>query len=86
LSLAITKTSVQAAPTQALLAHAAFKEKKAKLARRNQTNVLDKYGNASAGKVDDDLLLPSSEAYVEYDRTYAPLTFHTVLVLLDAVL
>jgi Pre-mRNA splicing Prp18-interacting factor len=66
--------SVQAAPTQALLAHAAFKEKKSKLASRKQKDVLDKYGNASAGKVDDDLLLPSSEAYVEYDRQYAPLT------------
>lgn len=65
---------LQAAPTQALLAHAAFKEKKAKLASRNQQSVLDKYGNASAGKVDDDLLLPSSEAYVEYDRKCALLT------------
>lgn len=61
---------MQAAPTQALLAHAAFKEKKAKLASRSKQNVLDKYGNAAAGKVDEDLLLPSSEAYVEYDRKY----------------
>jgi hypothetical protein len=63
------------------LAHAAFKEKKAKLANRNQKNVLQKYGNASAGKMDDDLLLPSSEAYVEYDRKYVSHMLPTVPVL-----
>jgi hypothetical protein len=71
---------LQAAPTQALLAHAAFKEKKAKLANRNQQSVLEKYGSAAAGKVDDDLLLPSSEAYVEYDRTCGPLAICVVSV------
>jgi pre-mRNA-processing factor SLU7 len=62
---------VQAAPTQALLAHQAFKEKKAKLAQRTRLDVLDKYGNAAAGQPDADLLLPASEAYVEYDRSCA---------------
>eukprot|EP00892_Ulva_mutabilis_P000192 jgi/Ulvmu1/10173/UM006_0128.1 len=60
---------VQAAPTQALMAHQSFKEKKAKLASRSRDSVLAKYGNAAPEKPDADLLLPASEAYVEYDRT-----------------
>lgn len=62
---------MQAAPTQAVMAHEAFKAKKAKLAAKSQAAVLDKYGNAAAQLPDADLLLPESEAYVEYDRTCA---------------
>lgn len=54
------------------MAHQAFKEKKAKLANKKQNSVLEKYGNAAPEKPDADLLLPASEAYVEYDRTCAP--------------
>lgn len=64
---------MQAAPTQALMAHQAFKEKKAKLAGKKQDSVLEKYGNAAPDKPDADLLLPASESYVEYDRTCEPL-------------
>ena len=67
---------VQAAPTQALMAHQSFKEKKAKLASKKQDSVLEKYGNAAPEKPDADLLLPVSEAYVEYDRTCAPPSCH----------
>lgn len=69
---ALRAAAVQAAPTQALMAHQAFKEKKAKLAGKRKVGVLEKYGNAAPDKPDADLLLPSSEAYVEYDRSCAP--------------
>jgi pre-mRNA-processing factor SLU7 len=63
---------LQAAPTQAVMAHANFKEKKARLAAKTEAAVLEKYGDLSAAKPDEELLLPESEAYVEYDRTCAP--------------
>lgn len=59
---------MQAAPSQAELLHRDFKAKKAKLMSKNQTGLLDKYGSAAAPAPDADLLLPQSEAYVEYDR------------------
>lgn len=62
---------LQAAPTQAVLAHEAFKRKRAQLAQQSKADVEAKYGNVAAGKPDEALLLPSSEAYVEYDHTYA---------------
>jgi Pre-mRNA splicing Prp18-interacting factor len=62
---------MQAAPTQAVMAHEAFKAKKAKLAAKTADAVLAKYGDASAAQPDADLLLPASEAYAEYDRTCA---------------
>ena len=62
---------VQGAPTQAVLAHEAFKQKKAKLAAKSQQATLEKYGDAAAAKPDEALLLPESEAYVEYDRSCA---------------
>ena len=64
---------LQAAPTQAVLAHEAFKRKKAALAAASAAAVAARYGNAAAAKPDADLLLPASEAYVEYDRTCAAL-------------
>lgn len=67
---------MQAAPTQAVMAHEAFKAKKAKLAAKSQAAVLDKYGNAAAAPPDADLLLPESEAYVEYDRSCAFPSLH----------
>jgi hypothetical protein len=70
-----SSSHLQAAPTQAVLAHEAFKRKKAQLAEQSKADVEAKYGNAAAGKPDEELLLPSSEAYVEYDHTYAPVSF-----------
>jgi hypothetical protein len=73
----------QAAPTQALMAHQAFKEKKAKLATRTTAAIEAKYGNAAAEKPDANLLLPASETYVEYDRTCVALLVKKKLIIND---
>jgi pre-mRNA-processing factor SLU7 len=62
---------VQAAPSQAELMYKKFKEKKSKLDETQKTSVLSKYGDASAGKLEDapeGLVLGQTERFVEYDR------------------
>lgn len=62
---------VQAAPSQAELMYNKFKEKKSKLDETQKTSVLSKYGDASAGKLEDapeGLVLGQTEKFVEYDR------------------
>lgn len=60
---------VQAAPSQAEALFKQFKEKKEKLATQNKVSIMDKYGDASAGKaLPDGLALGQTEQYVEYDR------------------
>ena len=71
---------LQAAPTQAVMAHSNFKEKKARLAAKAQAAVLQKYGDASAAAPSAaELGLGESEAYVEYDRTCAFPSFWTAV-------
>ena len=60
---------MQAAPSQAEALFKQFKEKKEKLATQNKVSIMDKYGDASAGKaLPDGLALGQTEQYVEYDR------------------
>jgi pre-mRNA-processing factor SLU7 len=60
---------MQGAPSQAEALYKQFKEKKEKLAGQNKQNIMEKYGDASAGKaLPDGLALGQTEQYVEYDR------------------
>ena len=60
---------MQGAPSQAEALYKQFKEKKEKLAGMNKKNIMEKYGDASAGKeLPDGLALGQTEQYVEYDR------------------
>ena len=60
---------MQAAPSQAEALFKQFKEKKEKLSAQNKVSIMEKYGDASVGKVlPDGLALGQTEQYVEYDR------------------
>lgn len=59
---------MQAAPSQAEMLHAAFRERKAKLMEENKRRLLEKYGSAAGSKPDEIAGLGQTETYVEYDR------------------
>jgi len=62
---------VQAAPSQAELMYKRFKEKKEALDETQKMSVLSKYGDASAGKLEDapeGLVLGQTERFIVYDR------------------
>lgn len=60
---------MQAAPSQAEMLHAAFRERKAKLEEENKRRLLEKYGSAAGSKPAEIAGLGQTEAYVEYDRS-----------------